>query len=39
MATELEQLRTKLKAREGKPGSAENVEDIKRRIRELENAN
>ncbi len=34
--TELEDLKAKLKAREGKPGFAENVEEIKRRIEELE---
>ncbi len=34
--TELEELREKLKAREGKPGMAENVKALKARIAELE---
>jgi hypothetical protein len=34
--TELEQLKAKLRARERKPGFAVNVEEIQRRIAELE---
>lgn len=36
--TELELLKAKLKAREGKPGFSANVEAIKARIAELEGA-
>lgn len=36
--TELEQLREKLAAREGKPGFKQNVEALKKRIAELEDA-
>ncbi len=38
-AEELADLQAKLKAREGRPGLARNVEDIKARIEELQNAN
>ncbi len=38
-AEELADLQDKLKAREGKPGLAANVEAIKARIEELQNAN
>lgn len=34
--SELEQLKAKLAAREGKPGFEANVEELKRRIAELE---
>jgi len=34
--TELQELKAKLKAREGKPGFADNVAEIKARIAELE---
>lgn len=36
MMSELEELKRKLKAREGKAGYAENVREIKERIAELE---
>lgn len=36
--TELEQLKAKLAAREGRPGFKQNVEALKKRIAELEGA-
>lgn len=36
MASELEALKAKLAARKGKPGYAQNVEEIEARIAELE---
>lgn len=38
-SAELAALKAKLRAREGKPGFAENVEQLKARIAELERAN
>lgn len=38
VSPELEALRARLRAREGKPGFADNVADLRKRIAELERA-